>query len=204
MKKIGITLFIIFLAVCVIRLGITPFFSLAERFLVVSEAPQKSDVIVVLSGASLTERIQYAAKLWKEGYAPVLLMSGHILFQKETGIDLMKVYAVQLGVKPEAIIREPDSETTWGNASFSKKIILKKGFHSVLLVTSAHHTRRAKYIFRNTLPPEIKRTVSAEALPPFEAPWWKNDLRLRLMVHEYMSYVWMAFAGISRGDDSWN
>lgn len=204
MKKLIRTLLIILLVFLVICWKITPILSLTERFLVVSETPQKSDVIVVLSGAALTERIRHAVKLWKEGYAPKMLMSGHLLLQKETGVDLMKMYAVQLGVKPEVIIRESESQTTWENASASKKIILKENFHSVLLVTSAHHTRRAKQLFRKALPPEIRLTVSSEPLPPFETPWWKNDIRLRLMIHEYLSYVWMVMAGISKGDDSWS
>ena len=123
-----------------------------------------ADAIVVLGGATrgvspprvmpdLNEhgdRIIYAAKLYKEGKAPLIVLSGGRIkwFGKEDSeaIDMAKILEL-MGVPPEAIIKEGKSLNTHENAVFTKKILEEKGIKKVLLVTSAFHTPRSLKIF---------------------------------------------------------
>ena len=46
----------------------------AGNFLVINDKPEKSDVVIVLSGGGI-ERIEKAVELYKEGFAPYIMLS---------------------------------------------------------------------------------------------------------------------------------
>ncbi|KKR38754.1 MAG: hypothetical protein UT71_C0008G0001, partial [Parcubacteria group bacterium GW2011_GWF2_40_10] len=80
-KKIFIVIFALVLFVVLFH----PFiFDKMYDFLVVQDKPEKSDVILVLAGDSNGERVDQAVKLYKEGYAPKILMSGGPIIWKLT------------------------------------------------------------------------------------------------------------------------
>ncbi len=174
-----------------------------EKTLVVSDPLQKVDVLIVPSGSSMEERIRYAAKLYREGYSAVMLLAGHMTLQEETGIDLMKVYAMKLGVPENAILRESNSETTWENALASRKLLQKQNCRAILIVTSPQHTKRAKMLFRKVFSVDISVAVSSVELPPTKEPWYSNDARLRAAVHEYLSFAWFYLTGQSARGGDW-
>lgn len=202
MKYKGVVFFIFLAAVLVLGLR-WDWLALMEKTLVVSDPLKKADVIVVPSGSSTEERISYAAQLYREGYAPVVLLAGHMALQEETGIDLMKVYSVKLGVKETDILREPDSDTTWMNAVKSWKVLRPRQIHSILIVTSPHHTRRAKMLFERVFPKSIEIRVAAEALPAAQKPWYRNESRVRSAIHEYLSFIWFYAVGEKSGTEDW-
>lgn len=84
----------------------------AGNFLVVDEKPVKSDVIIVLSGGE--GRLEKGVELFKEGFAPYLLLSNG-------SVDQLYQRALQLGVPADSIILENQSTSTLENARFSKK-----------------------------------------------------------------------------------
>ena len=123
-----------------------------------------ADAIVVLGGATRSispprvmpdlnehgDRILYAAKLYKEGKAPLIVLSGgRIEWYGEAeseAIDMARILQLT-GVPSEAIVLEGESLNTYENAVFTKKILDEKGIKKVLLVTSAFHTPRSLKIF---------------------------------------------------------
>lgn len=63
--------------------------------------------------------------------------------------DVMKNYAVKLGVPPEKIMAEINSRDTVGDAFFTKLNILKnKAWKNILVVTSDYHVDRTSTIFK--------------------------------------------------------
>ena len=124
-----------------------------------------SDAIVVLGGttrnasppriiADLNEhgdRLLYAAKLYKEGKAPLILVSGGRIQWFGGGAseaaDMAEILQI-MGIPEEAIIQEPNSLNTYQNAIYTKKILEAKGIKRVILVTSAFHMPRSVLIFR--------------------------------------------------------
>lgn len=138
-----------FLALSVLAVALTGNLWLpqAARWLIVNDKLKPADVILVPSGNEDNLRIAYAAQLYKKGYAPKVLLSGRLALEKETGINLGKIYAVSLGIPEKDIILEMESSSTFENALFSRKIIMEKGFKSVILATYPVHTRRSRFIF---------------------------------------------------------
>ena len=122
--------------------------------------------IVVLGGAVLPQvpprpwvevgeegdRILYGAKLYRDGKAPKLILSGGRIDWKNSGgaesKDMAELAQV-MGVPKTAILEDPTSLNTYENAVNVRKILDSQGIERrVLLVTSAIHTPRSLAIFK--------------------------------------------------------
>ncbi|PZV10400.1 MAG: hypothetical protein DCF22_16880 [Leptolyngbya sp.] len=139
--------------------------SLEFQHLPSGELP-KADAIVVLGGATRPafaprpwvevneagDRVLYGAKLYREGKAPRLILSGgRVDWQGNNDapesadmVELMK----KMGVPDAAMIQEPTSRTTRENAVNVKQIMQAQGISKILLVTSAVHMPRSLRIFQ--------------------------------------------------------
>jgi uncharacterized SAM-binding protein YcdF (DUF218 family) len=131
------------------------------------EAAQSSprccfDAIVVLGGGispamppvrpfpDLTEsadRMWLAARLFREGVAPRIIVSGGGYMAREDGAtteaSAMRLFLIDLGVPADAIVSEGDSINTIENIRDVRHIV---GDKRVALVTSAYHMPRALQI----------------------------------------------------------
>jgi uncharacterized SAM-binding protein YcdF (DUF218 family) len=119
-----------------------------EQFLCIDSGKASADVIVVLGGGE-HERPARAAELFKQHVAPRILISG----AGDDGINLRLL--LQAGVPASAIEVENRSLTTRENAEFSIKLMRAEKVHSVILVTSWYHSRRALRTFEH-FAPDIK------------------------------------------------
>jgi uncharacterized SAM-binding protein YcdF (DUF218 family) len=126
----------------------------------------KAEAIVVLGGTTRSksyprtgvdlgersDRIVYASQLYKQGKAPLIIVSGGRIDWKDYGdpesADMATVLVNDLGIPRTAIIEEPDSLNTYENAINIQKILVKRHIKKVLLVTSAFHMPRSLRIFR--------------------------------------------------------
>lgn len=110
------------------------------RWLVVEDnALQSADVIIVLSGEQ-GERVETAVKLYKQGFAPRLLMTGGPVEWNVAAADIMAWQAESLGVPPQDIVLERRASSTYENAVYTLEILKQKGWRSAMwlprLVTS--------------------------------------------------------------------
>lgn len=110
-----------------------------------AQAPcQAADAIVAISGGDTTARTREAISIYKNGWAPKLVFSGAA--QDKSGpsnAEVMKREAYAAGVPDSAILTEEYSETTKQNAEKTQTIFESHHIHSVIVVTSAYHQRRA-------------------------------------------------------------
>jgi uncharacterized SAM-binding protein YcdF (DUF218 family) len=125
-----------------------------------------ADAIVVLGGATRPafaprpwvevleegDRVLYGAKLYREGKAPRIILSGgrvDWLGNNEAPESAdMAALMKPMGVPDAAIIQEPTSRNTRENAVNVKQIMDAQGIRKVLLVTSAMHMPRSLRIFQ--------------------------------------------------------
>lgn len=165
---------------------------MAGGFLIVDDGPRKADAIVVLGGDDLGTRIVKGAQLEKAGYAPYVLVSGPpYLLGHESDITIE--YAVRQGFPPSLFRSVPlpldAAESTRSEAIYLGDYLKKDGVHSILLVTSNFHTRRARYLWRQANP---WLTIAVEAAPDrFFAPetWWKSRAGKKTFLYEWMKTI---------------
>ncbi|MFB2937711.1 YdcF family protein [Aerosakkonemataceae cyanobacterium BLCC-F154] len=98
------------------------------------------------------DRILYGAKLYREGKAAKVILSGGRINWKNTGASEsqdMAELVETMGVPQSAILQDPTSLNTYENAVNVRKILDSQGIERrVLLVTSALHTPRSLAIFK--------------------------------------------------------
>jgi len=124
----------------------------------------QAEAIVILGGAAnaaswprpwihLTEagdRILYAAKLYREGKAPLLILCGGTVHLEAAPEAASMAEVLEfVGVPESAIVQEPESLNTYQNAVKLHEILVKRNLHRILLVTSAIHMPRALLVFRH-------------------------------------------------------
>lgn len=142
---------------CVCLLGVP-----LERPYLAAQTPEAlpgADAIVLLGGgigksdgleypdmADGSDRVWHAARLFKAGKAPRIVVSG--ANDLAAAVPLL----VDLGVPREAILVDNESRNTYENSRFTERLLKESGIEapSVLLVTSAWHMPRALGNFSRT------------------------------------------------------
>jgi uncharacterized SAM-binding protein YcdF (DUF218 family) len=99
------------------------------------------------------DRVLYAAKLFREDAAPVILVSGgNIEFTSDrnsTPAEEMTELLLLLGVPADAIWQQAESQNTHEDALYSAEMLAENEIDEVILVTSAIHMPRAKALFED-------------------------------------------------------
>jgi len=177
------------------------------------ELVKPADAIVVLGGGTTipaeawlisptkpgTSRYLYAARLFRAGKAPaIVVVGGPAAPNGAVGAlssEEIKRFLVDVGVPAARIVEVPDSANTAQNALFAKPILRAHSFRHVLLVTSAAHMPRALAIFR-TMGIDVTPASSdaeAGALPfggwPDVRPNARALRRTMRVVHEYVGLL---------------
>lgn len=128
-----------------------------ERQARVDEA-RAADVIVVLGAAEyrgkpspvLKARLDHALDLWRRKLAPRILTTGGaggdpLWTESEVG----RSYLSKRGVPVEAIVIEPEGESTVESTTAASEIMRRMNLRSCIVVSDGYHIYRAKKLMEN-------------------------------------------------------
>jgi hypothetical protein len=165
---------------------------LSPRYLVYSDLPRKSDIIIQFVGSDQDARFKEAVLLAQEGYADYLfvptLFSLYRVNQFRTGLTSIQF----VDIKPGIYLPKPQTESAMSIENFNKirreyriprfyedthaEILLAKramaacGFKSALFVSSPYHMRRIKIITDRVFDPSYAiKLVPSRFEKKFEA-----------------------------------
>lgn len=119
--------------------------------------PVPADVLIILGaklagrepGAMLRLRLDEALRLYQQGYAPQIIVSGaQGRDEEESEANAMRDYLVAHGVPAAAIHLEAASFNTYQNLANSRAIMAEQGFRRAIIVSSASHIHRALSLAR--------------------------------------------------------
>jgi uncharacterized SAM-binding protein YcdF (DUF218 family) len=184
----------IFLAVAALALLAVVFHNsllkAAGSYLVRTDPPRKADIGIVLGGDYSGGRILTAAQLVRQGYAPRLLISGPAGFYGEHECDLAVPFAEKAGYPASYFVHfENDAHSTAEEARDFAPELRGLGVHSVLLVTSNYHTRRAGNTFRAAMP-DLQFLVESAPDESFTPDgWWHSREGRKTALIEWMKTV---------------
>lgn len=144
--------------------------------LVHAESPQRAELVVVLAGDWWGNRILKAGELVRQGYAPRVLVSGPDGAYGYHECDLAIPFAVRHGYPESWFLHlHIRAYSTREEAQAVLSELRRRGIHSVLIVTSDYHTRRARAIYRALAPPDLRIRVVAAPDAFFRADrWWQT------------------------------
>jgi len=130
----------------------------------IQESPRAQAIVVLAGDVSVPippmvesqikgNRLLHAARLYKAGKAPLLVVSGGNVFLRDNVQSesyYMKEILVELGVPSDSILLEERSRNTHENAIETEKILKARGINKILLATSSFHMPRAFAVFLKT------------------------------------------------------
>lgn len=166
----------------------------------VHDVCQPADAIVAISGGDTNARAAEAIKLYRSGWAPVIIFSGAAQDkQGASNAAAMAHIAYDSQVPRSAVLLDEISVNTAENASQVRNIVQQHGFKRIILVTSPYHQRRASIEFSRSLgdiATIINHPTSTDRFWPSNDTWWMTPGGLWLGISELVKII---FVSVSRG-----
>ena len=153
----------------------------AEAIVLLGGGVGKNDEMVYPDMFEGADRIWHAARLWKAGKAPIIIVSG--TNDLASTVPLLVDFGVQRG----AIVVDNESRNTYENSRFTESLLLRRtgapettnpaadgARPRILLVTSAWHMPRASGNFSKTSLQVVPAACDFSAFNAFHGAdhWW--------------------------------
>jgi len=155
-------------------------------YLSVGDIPQKADAIFVF-GHFLREVPLHASELYKQGFAPTVLIAGrktrYIPEDVENEAQYFKEIMIAHGVPEESVVLNEQSTNTLEDTVMGMQTLAQKGItpKKVLLVAYAPLLRRAKATFAKQFP-EVEALAIPYEIKDLEDEFWLQDRILRMLL----------------------
>jgi uncharacterized SAM-binding protein YcdF (DUF218 family) len=180
----------------------------AARFLVVNTPLHQADAIVVLSGSAVyKERTRRAAEYYQQGLANRILLTNDNLRGEWSSAEQRNPFfyerarnnLLRLGVPADRVEVIPKPVTnTYDEAEVLRDYAVTHGLRSLLIVTSAYHSRRALWtlnrVFAGTGIDISLQSIETGEQTPSPLTWWLHLRGWRMLVGEYVKNVYYRLA----------
>ncbi|HEX2985990.1 MAG TPA: YdcF family protein [Caproiciproducens sp.] len=172
------------------------------NFIFVEDKIEKSDAIMVVGG-SHPELGEKAAELWKQHYAPVILISGGVsiktgkfpgpkskaeIYNKpyKTEYDFFIDVLSKNGVPQSVIYGENKSSYTKENALFARKVSEENSLNirKAILICKAFHARRSLMFYQMAFPDVIFLVSPVSGFDITKDNWYKTDYGIQRVMGE--------------------
>jgi uncharacterized SAM-binding protein YcdF (DUF218 family) len=181
----------------------------AARALVVRSELPHADALVVLAGsATYVERTHRAAQLFAAGVAARIVLTNDNLPSGWSALEERNPLFVERaaeelqrqGVPAEKIEIVPGIvSSTYDEIMRVREYSVKHGLRSILVVTSAYHSRRAwwtlRHVFRGSDVAIGLETAAPGEQSPRPATWWWHRVGWQMVPLEYVKivYYWLRY-----------
>lgn len=170
-------------------------------FLVSRDPLIHADGIAVLSG-QVPSRILEGIDLYRRGFSPRIFLTSYegnpeyVRLMKSLGITYQTDFRVQRwialnqGVPAEAIEVLPPARSTRQEAKVIFDYMRKKGWRSVIVVTSEYHSTRTRLIFRSLNRHGVKVAVHPSRYERMRLnSWWRDRGQSKQIFYEYVKLI---------------
>ena len=194
--------------IALVVVGHAPVLRLIGRALVVEDPVAKADAIVVVAGGT-PSREEAAARLFREGLAPDVVLSNQFTPDRVRQLITMgarrfdyqgesRVVLEQRGVPAQAIVAlSQPVKTTEAELKVVGEAARSRGWRRVILVTSPQHSRRVKLVWSRQAPADIESIVRIAQDDDFlDGDWWRKRREAEAILHEYLGLA-AIYLGIS-------
>lgn len=135
----------------------------AKKILQKAESAAPYDVIIV-PGIQFTNgkwdktmkgRIYWSKYLFEKGIAKNIMYSGNSVYSPYYEAEIMKLYAVAIGIPADHIYTEKKAEHSTENAYYSYKYAKKLGFNRIALASDPFQTRTLRSFIRKKISRDV-------------------------------------------------
>lgn len=196
--------------IALLLIAVSPLFAwCGARLLIVKAALPSPDAIVVFSGSSTyVERAAWAAKLYGEGRAPLIILTDDGLIagwdhhedRNPHYYELTAKRLQQQGVPKNRIQLAPGQALgTYEESLLIRDYATSHNLKRILIVTSAYHSRRALWSMRRACEGSGIEVGIDTPPPGWQTPspwvWWSRRWGWKVVGGEYvkMIYYWTKY-----------
>ena len=163
------------------------------NFIFIEDKPQKVDAIF-LPGGSHPEQPEYAAELYRKGYAKWLIPSGGVSVKRDrwpgvrskadiyngdyqSDCDFFTDVFIKNGVPSDVIVGEDKSGQTRDNAFLSRMAVDEKGVEikTAIIVCKAFHARRCLMLYQMAFPDTKFYVCPVVCMGITRDNWYKSE-----------------------------
>lgn len=164
-----------------------------SNYIFVSDMPEKVDAIF-MPGGSNPELPEYAAELYRQGYAKWLIPSGGVSVKRDkwpgvrskadiydgnykSDCEFFTDALIKNGVPAESIIGEDKSGHTRDNAFLSRKVVdeRKIKIKTAIIVCKAFHARRCLMLYQMAFPNAEIKVCPIHCFNITKDNWYKTE-----------------------------
>ena len=164
------------------------------RFLDITDAPKKADIIVYLGGG-YSERLEKSLQLYKLGYSKSdkIIFTGPLMCrQAKENFNLIdkRKYLKEHGVAEKSIVYAKNTTNTMREVVFVKNYMAKHHYKSVIFVSHPPHSRRIMFLAKfinNYDDANLSCIVVGSDVKWWDRTHYYKDERARMVVKEQMS-----------------
>jgi uncharacterized SAM-binding protein YcdF (DUF218 family) len=186
---LNLIILLFFLIICaLLYLVRRPILRFTAEEWIVEDPLDKADALIVLGDDNFyADRATRAAQLFREGKAPIVVASGRRLRPNAGIAELMEHDLFERGVPKDKIVRfVHDADSTLEEAQALTRLAKERKWHSIVVVTSNFHTRRARYIFRHVFPQGIDVRIASARDGDFDPEhWWEKRKSMKELTREF-------------------
>lgn len=169
------------------------------RGLIVQAAPSSADAVILLSGsAAQTERVEHTLEVVHQGRARLVIITddgtrgawSRSLQKNPHPVEVARAALLAGGLPNERIIQLPGTVHSTNDEAVAAALYVRQHqLRTILIVTSAYHSRRALWVFRRVLRNDEVAVGIDPAGPSAESPepdlWWLSVRGWRNVGLEY-------------------
>ncbi|NVM27066.1 MAG: YdcF family protein [Desulfobacterales bacterium] len=177
------------------------------EYLIVEHKPQKADLIVCLGGRGV-ENALAAIDAYKKGLAPYIFRAKELKpdgldYLKKTvktyptNFDLFTMIVDGFGIPEKMILSSEDRVgSTISEARLVRKLVLDRGFKSLIVITTLTHSRRAWLTFKKVFKDYDIRIISLPSHYQLYNPkdWWTKRKYTKALIIEYQKLIYYKIA----------
>jgi len=162
----------------------------AGKILVI-DAPQRSDVILVLAGET-DHRPARGLELLNQGYASRMIIDvpAASRLYNVSEIDLARSYINTLPQAAFIDICPIEGLSTRAETHDVNRCLAGTTSSRVLIVTSDFHTRRALSILRHEIPGRTFSIAASHDDAQFGVRWWSHRQWAKVCLEEWIRFIW--------------
>lgn len=134
-------------------------------------------------------RVNKGVDLWKRGKVKSLIFSGGAVYNEYVEAEVMKKYAMELGIPETAILMEKQAVSTYHNMLHAKDIMADQRFRDCVVVTNGWHLRKADHYARKfKLDYVMAQAENPEGEPVLKTLWLLVKTNIHMYINMYRGY----------------
>lgn len=156
-----------------------------------AQSPERSDLVVVLGGNSMSARLQRGIELYQQKLASRILITGfseESLAIVELQADWRFRYLRSVGVPSTAILTDGRAKSSAEEASVIADLMRANNWKKVLIVSDPPHLLRLALIMKRTFQSSDFDHRLISSSPPWwnAKAWWAKSQSASFVIEEYI------------------